>query len=293
MGSRWSAIAFVPEGFEVIGLQEQLQAAVGRVDRQMSTWRSDSDLNRLNAAPVGAWVEIPWELATVLEAAFAVANASDGAFDIGVGDLVTAWGFGGGRRTPEPALIRSVAGRASFQPHKTLQLDVLGRRARKLAPLTLDLSGIAKGFGVDELGRVMTEAGLSSWLVGINGDMRGAGRKPDGKPWAVGHEAPLPGRRELAGILELEDAAVATSGSYRHRTELGGEIVSHTMDPHTGAPLQGDLASVTVIAGTCMAADAGATAIMVAGSAKGADLARSRGLGIIMIRTDGRVETTL
>jgi len=293
MGTRWSAVSYVPDGFVQTELQERLQAAVDEVDRQMSSWQPQSDLNQLNAAPLGTWVTVPPELCAVLDAALAVGKASDGAFNIGVGDLVMAWGFGGGRRTPDPVLIRTTASRLPFEPPKTLQVEAAGRRVRKFAPLTLDLSGIAKGFGVDELGRVMIEAGLSSWLVGIDGEMRAAGRKPDGQSWAVGHEAPVPGRRELAGVITLDDAAVATSGSYRHYTAFDGVRASHTMDPRTGAPLAGDLASVTVVAGTCMAADAWATAILVAGAQAGAALARKAGLGVVLTRQDGIVVSKL
>jgi thiamine biosynthesis lipoprotein len=293
MGTRWTALAFVPPAFDVVALEHVLQAAVDRVDRQMSTWKPDSDLNCLNAAPVGPWVDVPPELATVLAAALDIGRASGGSFDIGVGDLVKAWGFGWESREPRPESIRAVAGRPTLDPPKTLQLDRAGRRARKLAPLSLDLSGIAKGFGVDELARVAALAGLDSFLVGIDGEMRAAGRKPDGRPWAVGHEKPAPGCRELAGVLELDDVAVATSGTYRHSSAWMGRTVSHTMDPRTGAPLAGDLASVTVIAPTCMQADAWATAIMVAGSDQGLELARVSGLGVVMTRTDGTVSSTL
>ncbi len=292
MGARWSAVAYVPDGFDPAWLQERLQDAVDEVDRQMSSWKPESDLNRLNAAPVGEWVSVPPELCTVLEAALAVGQASEGLFDIGVGHLVMAWGFGGGRRTPDPELIDATAGRPSFEPPKTLQVEAARRRARKLAPLILDLSGIAKGFGVDELGRVLTEAGLSSWLAGIDGEMRAAARKPNGRPWVVGHEAALPGRRELSGVIALEDAAVATSGSYRRKAKLDGETASHTMDPRTGAPLAGDLSSVTVVARTCMAADAWATAILVAGAQQGAALARKAGLDVVLTRRNGDVVST-
>jgi thiamine biosynthesis lipoprotein len=293
MGSRWSAVAYLPEGDEPAGLAERLQAAVDKVDGQMSTWKPGSDLNRLNAAPVGDWVRIPHELGVVLETALAVGEASGGLFDIGVGDLVVAWGFGGGGRKPDMTLIDAIGGRPSFEPPRTLQLDTARQRARKLVPLTLDLSGIAKGYGVDELGRVLFEAGLTSWLVGIDGEMRAAGSKPDGRPWLVGREAAILDRRELAGVLALENAAVATSGCYRHRVALDGVDASHTMDPRTGAPLAGDVASVTVIAATCMAADAWATAIMVAGSQRGVALARSAGLDVVMTRTDGQVVSTV
>lgn len=293
MGSRWSAVFFGPEAFDADPLHAALQAAVDAVDRQMSTWRADSDLERLNAAPIGRWVEIPADLAFVLATALEIGRLSGGAFDVGVGDLVRAWGFGGGARTPDPGRIAGLAGRPSFEPPKSLELDVAGGRARRHADLAIDLSGIAKGFGVDRLAETMRAAGVASFLVGIDGEMRAAGAKPDGRAWTVGHERPDRERRDLMGVLELADAAVATSGNYRHVVEVGDRALSHTMDPRTGGPLVNDLASVTVLAETCMAADAWATALMVLGAREGAALARRLGLGAILVGTDGEVVSTL
>lgn len=293
MGSRWSAAFFADAGFDTAGLMGRLQAAVDRVDRQMSTWRPDSDLERINAAPVGTWVEAPRELVQVLVAALEIGRLSGGAFDVGVGDLVRAWGFGGGRRTPDGKAIAAIDGRASFEPPKTLEVDAVGGRVRKLAPLRLDLSGIAKGFGVDELAREAAEAGLSSFLVGIDGELRAAGTKPGEVPWAVGQERPDRESRALLGLLELRDASVATSGSYRHIVLVDGRTLSHTMDPKTGAPLENDLAAVTVSAPTCMVADAWATALMVAGRRDGFALAERLGLSAIFVGTDGAVVSTM
>ena len=292
MGSRWTAVCWTDRAIDTLALGRRLQAAVDRVEDQMSPWRPDSDVERLNAAPVGLWVEIPRELATVLAAALEIGRLSEGAFDIGVGDLVQAWGFGGGSRTPDAGRIAQVAGRPSFEPPKTLQLDAVNCRARRLAPLRLDLSGIAKGFGVDELAREMTAAGLTSWLVGIDGEMRAEGTKPDGRPWAVAQEKPALGAREILGVIELSGAAVATSGAYRHRAEVDGRTVSHTMDPRRGAPLENDLAAVTVVAETCMAADAWATALMVKGADRGLALARRLRLMAFFVGTDGGVQST-
>ncbi len=292
MGSRWSALFHAGGDVDEATLTRRLQGAVDRVEQQMSTWLPDSNLEQLNSAPVGAWVKIPRELTHVLAAALEIGHLSAGAFDIGVGDLIKAWGFGGGSRVPDGEGIAALAGRSLFEPPKTLQLDHTGQRARRLAPRRLDLSGIAKGFGVDELARVMTEAGLSSWLVGIDGEMRAEGMKPDGSPWTVAHEKPVPGEREILGVLELSGAAVATSGSYRHRMEVGGRMLSHTMDPFRGAPLESDLAAVTVLAETCMAADAWATALLVRGAKDGPALARRLRLSALFVGTDGEVEAT-
>lgn len=288
MGSRWSAAFFAPESLDPEPVRYALQDTVDRVDRQMSTWKPESDLNRLNGASVGTWLEIPRELATVLGAALAIGRASAGLFDIGVGDLVTSWGFGPGAR--EPDLTRIAAARQMpIDAPKNLQLDVAGCRARRLAPIRVDLSGIAKGFGVDELARVLRCFGIESFLVGIDGEMRAGGPKPEGQPWIVGHEQPTKNRRDLAGILELRDIAVATSGNYRHLTNTGGREVSHTMDPRTGEPLVNDLAAVTVLAPTCMVADAWATALIVAGSNKALSLARTAGVQALLVRTDGTI----
>ncbi|MFG1416420.1 FAD:protein FMN transferase [Xanthobacter sp. V0B-10] len=291
MGARWSAVFFAGEGVDEAALTRRLQGAVEQVEQQMSTFRPGSDLERLNAAPIGAWCDIPRELMHVLTAALEIGRLSGGAFDIGIGDLVQAWGFGGAR-APDGGRIAALAGRPSFEPPKTLQLDPAGCRARRLAPLRLDLAGIAKGFGVDELAREMHAAGLSSWLVGIDGEMRAQGLKPDGRPWTLAHERPSEGRRDILGVLELSGAAVATSGNYRHRVEVAGRSLSHTMDPSRGAPLENDLSAVTVLGETCMAADAWATALLVRGASEGATLARRLGLAALFVHADGSVEAT-
>jgi thiamine biosynthesis lipoprotein len=157
----------------------------------------------------------------------------------------------------------------------------------------LDLSGIAKGFGVDEMARVMDSFRIPAWLVGIDGEMRAKGTKPDGSMWSVAHERPDRQFREAMGVLELQDMAVATSGHYRHYREVDGKIISHTMNPRTGAPLENGPASVTVLAPTCMTADAWATALMVMGVEAGLKIARAQRFDVIFVLRDGSVQTTL
>jgi thiamine biosynthesis lipoprotein len=289
MGTRWSAVTYADDSVDAAALAADLQQAVDDVEREMSAWRPDSDLERLNRTPVGVWTNVPRKLMQVLETALLVGELSNGAFDIGVGDLVKAWGLGAGSRAPDADGIASLCGRVWSPPPKSLQLDPVALRARRLAPLRLDLSGIAKGFGVDELARVMSAAGLSSWLVGIDGEMRAAGSKPEGNPWAVGHERPHRDTRSLMGVIELDDSAVATSGDYRHVVEIDGRRHAHTIDPRRAAPLANDLASVTVLAPTAMAADAWATALLVLGAEAGADLAHRVGLNAIFVTREGEV----
>ncbi|UPY35591.1 FAD:protein FMN transferase [Sediminicoccus sp. KRV36] len=293
MGTRYAAVFFAPDGMATEALAAALFEAVDRVDRQMSSWKPDSDLNRLNAAPIGEWIAIPRELMTVLAEALKIGRATKGAFDIGVGALVEAWGFGPGERRPDRSRIDTASVSPRAVTSASLQLDAAAFRARKSAPLSLDLSGIAKGFGVDEMARVMNSFGIQTWLVGIDGEMRAQGLKPDGASWAVAHERPDRYSRDAMGVIELTDRAVATSGNYRHWVEVAGRVLSHTMDPATQSPLDNGIASVSVLAGTCMAADAWATAFMVLGAEAASSLAAKFGLETIFVFCDGTVRSTV
>jgi thiamine biosynthesis lipoprotein len=281
MGTRWSALFHVPSDFDPAPVTAAMAAAVAEVDGQMSTWKAESDLMRLNAAPAGTWVEVPERLIRVLAFALEVGRTSGGAFDIGVGDAVAAWGFGAD--AADPGRIRAARSALRCPAHEVLELDRANRRARKPAPLTLDLSGIAKGYAVDLLAEVARGFGIPGALVGIDGELRAFGVKPDGGSWTVAVERPDHAARSPLSVLALHDAAVATSGDYRHWVEFGGRRLSHTMDPRRARPLAASPASVTVVAETCMAADAWATALMVAGSVGGADLARSIGLHALFL----------
>lgn len=283
MGTRWSALFFADPRFDAGAVHAALQAAVDEVDAQMSTWKPDSDLMRLNAAPEGEWVAVPEHLRAVLTLGLGIGRASGGAFDIGMGDAVRAWGFG-----PEAAASASIraAMDARRRPaHEVVEID--GTHVRKSAPIALDLNGIAKGFGVDRLAETLRDHGIGNALVGIDGEMRALGVRPDGEAWAIAVEAPDAERRTPHSILALQDAAVATSGDYRHWVEVQGRRLSHTMDPRRGAPLSASPASVTVVARTCAEADAWATALMVLGADAGAVLAGRRWLdALFLLRGD-------
>lgn len=282
MGTRWSALFFMPQGYEAEPVHAALQAAVDTVDAQMSTWRHDSDLMRLNAAPIGEWIRCPVPLMQVLRLGLAIGKVSGGAFDIGMGDAVTAWGFGPDDATAEG--IRTAMTDPRHPAHQVLEIGEAG--VRKTAPIALDLNGIAKGYGVDQLALTLQRFGITQALVGIDGDMRALGLRPDGAPWSVAVEAPDPARRSAHSVVALEDAAVATSGDYRHWVDVRGRRLSHTMDPARGAPLVGSPASVTVVAKTCAEADAWATALMVLGPAKGPERARTQGLEALFLLRD-------
>jgi FAD:protein FMN transferase len=282
MGTRWSALFFAATDFDTDPIRAALQAAVDEVDAQMSTWKPDSALMQLNAAPVGDWILVPRHLGQVLRLGLEIGHSSGGAFDIGMGNAVTAWGFG--PEAASAAHIRAAMAAPHRPAHEVLELD--GLRVRKSEPVALDLNGIAKGYGVDRLSEILREYGISDALVGIDGEMRAHGLRPDGEAWNIAVEAPDTKHRSAHSILALQDAAVATSGDYRHWVEVQGRRLSHTMDPNRGAPLIASPASVSVVAQSCAQADAWATALMVLGPEKGACLAEKHGLDVLFLLRD-------
>lgn len=286
MGTRWALTLHPAPGFDPAPLRAACQAEVDRIDAQMSTWKPQSDLMRFNAAPLGVWQDLPPELMEVLQEALVIGRDSGGAFEIAMGDAVRAWGFG-----PVPAdetAIRAAMAKPRRPSYEVLELDPAQGRARKHAEMSLDLCGIAKGYGVDRLIAAARAAGIDSALAAIDGELRAIGKPPkdrDGndRGWAVALERPDFGQRAIHAMFELNDIAIATSGDYRHWVRVGDRHLAHTMDPARGAPLIGGPASVTVLAESCIRADALASACMVLGESRGRALAARFGAELICL----------
>lgn len=285
MGTRYSATFYTVGERDLSAVHKALQAAVDRVDNVMSTWKPDSDLNRLSRSKPGEWTEVPRELCHVLKLGLAIGKASGGAFDIGMRCVVDAWGFGPRRGGPHSAAIEVVAEAEVVRADAAL--EIVGARVRLNQTIGLDLSGIAKGYGVDRLAEVLDRLGIARYLVSIDGELSGRGLKPGGEPWAVGLEAPIRGRRESVGTLPLGDRALATSGDYRHWVAVDGAEYSHSIDPRTRRPVRNRVASVTVAATTCAQADAWATALLVLGEVNGPAKARQLGLDALFLVREG------
>ncbi|GGK11606.1 FAD:protein FMN transferase [Luteimonas terricola] len=312
MGTLWHASVSAPPDADLYALHVGIQACLDEVVAQMSTWEHDSDICRYNRAPAGSWQALPQPFFDVLRDALAIAADSGGACDPTVGPLVAAWGFGPGGHggaVPDAATLAAARARVGWQ---RVELDAPGRRACQPGGVGLDLSGIAKGHGVDAAVAWLRAQGVPAALVEVGGELRGYGRKPDGKAWQVLAEAwpdedsdngigtgDVGGAISVDGnagdgdkhtlppcVLVLEDAAVATSGDHWHRFDHDGRLYSHTVDPRTGAPVDHAPAAVTVVASTALAADAWATALTVLGSDDGHRLAQARGIAARFVLRD-------
>lgn len=289
MGTYWQVrLAAGTTATPLPQLRAEIEAVLEAVNSEMSTYREDSVIARFNRAQAGETVELPEGFARVLGVALALAEETGGAYDPTVGALVNLWGFGpeGVRQDPpDAAAIAALRGRVGWQ---RLIFDPVTRRLKQPGGIYLDLSSIAKGDGVDRVVDLLARHGVASAMVDIGGDLRTHGLRPDGSAWRIGIERPDPGSREVQTILELpRPLAVATSGSYRNFFEHGTRSYSHTIDPRSGEPVQHALLSVTVLATTCLEADALATALSVLGPEAGLDFAHRRDLAVLLIVAEG------
>ena len=285
MGTTWSVRVVGAGSLSREGLQRLIQGTLDEVVAQMSSWEPDSDLGRFNRAAPGTWHPLPDSFHAVLACARDVARQSDGAFDPTAGALVDAWGFGPVARAGVPDAARLAALRTRLG-WRRLDLDPARRALLQPGGLALDLSAIAKGFGVDLVARRLQASGFESHLVEVGGELRGSGIKPDGQPWWVRLEHPA-GDAADETLVALHGLAAATSGDYRRFFEHDGRRYSHTIAPHDGQPIGHGLASVTVLHAHCMLADAWSTALTVLGPEAGPALANRLGLAARFLVRDG------
>ncbi|GIX29611.1 MAG: FAD:protein FMN transferase [Porticoccaceae bacterium] len=264
-------------------LDAQIREVLDQVDRRMSTYRQDSELQHLNRAPPGRAVTVSPQLAAVLAVSQRVWRLTEGAFDPTVGPLVDLWGFGPGARTAPPAEAEVERLRAEVG-FGAVALDLRAGTVVKARGVALDLSAVAKGYAVDRVSERLAALGLGDHLVEVGGELVARGKSPRGTPWRIAIERPEPGARVAARVIQVSDAAVATSGDYRNFIERDGRRYSHVIDPRTGRPARSDIASITVVAPDCATADALATGLMVLGSKKALALAEREGLAVHLFR---------
>jgi thiamine biosynthesis lipoprotein len=228
-----------------------VQAALDLVEGQMSAWLPGSSLSQINATPVSQWLQVPPETARVIGAGLGLMQAAPGAFSILMGGAQAREGFVPGgicASSADPAM---------------LELD--GTHVRRQADIAVDLNAIAKGFAADLAGLMLVEAGYDAFLIEVAGDIVARGLRPDGLPWTVAMELPIPDRIVPARLIPLMNTAIATSGGYRRAKGAR----SHLLHPTTGQPLSSDAASVAVLARTAMQADGWATVLAVLGPEAG------------------------
>jgi thiamine biosynthesis lipoprotein len=257
---------------ELNNLRKEVFDSLAEVSRQMSPFDTQSDISKFNHFMDTIPFRTSPDFIKVIKKSLDLYQSTNGAFDITVAPLIDLWGFGitgYQEKIPSDRKIKILL--EQIGSDKLIIVDSLHLKKR-IPALTLNMSAIAKGYGVDVLAAIFRNSGYQNFLVEIGGEVVAHGLNPKGEIWRIGIDKPdygsLPGS-EIEGIITLKDIAVATSGDYRNFFKIKDQFYSHTIDPKTGRPVIHNLASVTIIARSCMEADGIATAVMVLGKEKG------------------------
>jgi thiamine biosynthesis lipoprotein len=256
----------------VDGLQEKIDRRLDEINRSISPYLKDSEISRFNRfQQVGKEFQISADFLRVMKTAARLYEISGGAWDGTVGPLVDVGGFGRGEspgRVPPAETIAALLGDVGFDK---IDIRDSGALVKRRASVSLDLSSVGQGYGVDQLVETMRAAGFTDYLVEIGGEIYAAGARPDGRPWRVGISRPTAGARpdDLYKVVFLRDQAFSTSGDYRQFFVQDGIRYSHHIDPITGYPVRNGVVSVSILAGNCTFADGLGTAVLVLGVEKG------------------------
>jgi thiamine biosynthesis lipoprotein len=239
---------------------------LNKVDASLSTFNKTSIISQINS---GKSPTVDDMFADVFTLAADISKETDGAFDITVAPLVNMWGFGFKHNTmPNSHSVDSIKHFIGYD-----KVALQGRKVvKKDQRVTLDCSAIAKGYGSDVIARLLKSKGIDNFMIEIGGEIVTKGLSEKRLPWKIGVTKPsddsLNTNQEIQTVLNVTDKAMATSGNYRNFYYKGGKKYAHTIDPHSGYPVQHSLLSATVLANNCATADAYATAFMVMGIEK-------------------------
>jgi thiamine biosynthesis lipoprotein len=285
--------------FDSKQLQAELDRYLAEIDREMSTYRTDSEISAFNRAPSNEWFGVSKAMVEVVNAAREVSEKSFGAEDITVNPLVRLWHFGGGAsgeargaskgenakaRTFVPPSDEQIATARKVVSYKLVEtrLDPPALRKRKEG-VEIDLSSICSGYTIDHLSEIMIANGVTEYVVELGGECRAGGKREDGSPWRIAVERPILAEQRLETAVPLLNAAMATAGGNQHFWEFEGKRYSHIIDPSTGRPIEHALTAVTVAADTCLEADGWDTPLVVLGPERGMACAESNGIAALFI----------
>ena len=295
MGTFWRVSVVGIDNARADQLRQKVQQQLDADDQLLSTWKNDSALMRFNhSSSLTPW-PVNDAMADIVTESLRIGYKTQGAMDITVGPLVNLWGFGPDKqpvKTPTQAQIDAANARTGLA-----FLSVINRSGRQylqksIPDLFVDLSTVGEGYAADHLARLMTEEGISRYLVSVGGALVSRGMNADGQPWRVAIQKPTDRENAVQAIVDINGHGISTSGSYRNYYELDGQRISHVIDPQTGRPITHKLVSVTVIASTALEADGWDTGLMVLGPQKAQQVVREQGLAVYMIMKEGDGFTT-
>lgn len=265
-----------PEEVKVV-----VEKILAEVDRQMSTYRNDSDIERFNDLPANRCQTMPASILELVRVGEQLSLQSEGAYDLTVEPLLDLWGFGPQAREEKVPTAPALAETMKRVGHAHLRIE--GEQLCKDAAVEVDFNSIAAGYTVDTIAAKLEAMGIHNYLAEATGELKAAGKKLDGSPWRIALEEPRDDQQVAERVIEVDGYGVSTSGDYRNYFEQGGRRYSHTFDARTGAPINHTLASVTVIDPSTLMADGLSTLLLILGPERGWDYAEKHGIGAFFV----------
>ncbi|MCD9513594.1 FAD:protein FMN transferase [Photobacterium carnosum] len=274
-------------------IQQEIDRRLELVNDQMSTYRPQSELSLFNQSPANKPFPVSAATAKVITEALRISNISHGAYDVTVGPVVNLWSFGPEARPESIPTDKDVTTRLSEVGYQHLQVLAGNQLVKDEAKLYVDLSSIAKGYGVDVVADYLKDdLHVKNFMVDVGGELRLQGKNQANVLWRIAVEKPVENERAVQEILQVGNMAIATSGDYRNYFDENGVRYSHLINPKTGRPIDNHVVSVTVIASSCMTADAYATTFSVMGEDESIALANQENIPVMLIvkTKDGFIE---
>lgn len=275
MGTTYSIRIVTEDSGGIKGVREKIDRRLVEINRSMSTYQPDSEISRFNRfKKVGQKFRISDDFFQVMTAGQKIYRLSGGAWDGTVNPLVELWGFGRKRSRDNIPHDSEIAAHLPNIGFAKIDVVAPGFLVKKRAEISVDLSSIAKGYGVDAVSGLLRNLGYKDYLVEIGGEIFAAGYRRDNTRWRIGINRPRPDAafNAVYKVVALHNRGFATSGDYRNFFEVDGVRYSHVIDPRTGFPVSNGVVSVSIISADCTTADGLATAVLVMGVQKGLEL---------------------
>lgn len=281
-------ISFIPAAPSSTAITDalalEIEHELARLDKSLSNYRADSDIERFNSQITTEPVAVSTEIIDLIEIAREVNKASQGCYDLTIKPLFDLWGFKKREFTPPNA--ENLAATLSLVGMDKLETLDKTHLRKTIPNLRVDLSSLGQGYSISKIAAILEAHQITHYIVEIGGELKARGKKASGKPWRIALEKPLSHEQKIATIAvfnSTEPMAMMPSGTYHNYFDANGKRYSHILDARTGKPIEHTSASATVLGADPTRADAWSTALLCLGSEAGIPIANAHGIAALYI----------
>ena len=276
----------VPIELKIKNIELEIKDTLKKANKILSNWDKNSEISIINKTFKTTAIKISDELNEVFKSAKEINAKSNGFFDLTLDPIIELWGFGYKnkqmQKIPKDNQIKSVLsliGQKSFLKMNFANNELTKRNK----DIKINLSSIAKGYGIDLIGKKLDQLGIDNYIINIGGDILTKGYNSKKENWVIGIENPNLKEKLIKEIVNLTNKGLATSGDYKNFFTKNGKRYSHIISPKTGKPITHSTKSVTVIHENSMKADGWATAFLALGSLEGLKIANKEKIAVLFI----------